>query len=91
MSPKHCATKCNFFFCSEQLVKEYVDMHQTNETMAEITTKFRERALVVPQYDADEEMWQTRYHDLLISDIREFVNFSACSTLDDMISRAQEG
>lgn len=40
----------------QQLAREFLDMRQTTETVAEITTKFRERALLVPQYAGDEEM-----------------------------------
>ena len=58
--------------------------------MAEITAKFRERALLVLQYAADEEMKKARYHEMLRSDIRQFVSRSSCKTLDDMIARARE-
>ena len=58
--------------------------------MAEITAKFRERALLVPQYAADEEMKKARYHEMLRSDIRQFVSRSSYKTLDDMIARARE-
>ena len=37
----------------QQLAREFLDMRQTTETVAEITVKFRERALLVPQYDGD--------------------------------------
>lgn len=43
--------------------------------MVDITTKFRERALSVSQYAADEEMQKTRYHDMLMEDIKEFLIF----------------
>ena len=66
------------------------DMRQTTGTVTEITAKFQERALLVPQYTAYEEMRKTRYHDMMRSDISEFVSFSASLKLDDMISRAQE-
>ena len=65
-------------------------MTQTTETVAEITAKFRERALLVPQYVTDEEMKKARYHEMLRADIREFVSRSDCKTLEDMISRARE-
>ena len=65
-------------------------MRQANETVAEITTKFRERALLVPQYADEEEMRKTRYHDMLRSNMREFNSFYVCPTMDDMISRARE-
>ena len=40
----------------QQLVREFLDMRQMIETVAEITANFRERALLVPQYAADEEI-----------------------------------
>ena len=57
--------------------------------MAEITAKFRERALFVSQYAADEEMKKTRYHDILRDYIGEFVSFSACKTLNDMVEKSR--
>ena len=74
----------------QQLAREFQDLTQTTETVAEITAKFRERALLVPQYAADEEMKKARYHEMLRSDIRMFVSRSSCKTLDDMIARARE-
>lgn len=58
--------------------------------MAEITANFLGRALLVPQYAADEEMKKNRYHNMLRSDIREFVSYLACPKLEDMILRARE-
>ena len=58
--------------------------------MAEITAKFQEKGLSVPQYAGDEDMRRTRYHDMLRADIREHVSFSTCPTLDSMISSARE-
>ena len=40
----------------QQLARKFQDLRQTTETVAEITAKFRERALLVPQYVVDEEM-----------------------------------
>lgn len=42
------------------------------ETMAEITARFTERALLIPQYATNEEMKNTLYHDMLRADINEF-------------------
>lgn len=56
--------------------------------MVEITSKFRERAFLVPQYVVDEEMNKMRYHDMLGDDIREFVSMTSYKTMEDMISRA---
>lgn len=58
--------------------------------MEEITAKFRQRALLVLQYMADEEMKKTRYHDMIHDDIRDFISIFACRTLEDMISRDRE-
>ena len=58
--------------------------------MAEITTKFREKDLMVPSYVVDEEMKKIQYHDMLRADIKEFVSFTSCQTLEYMIDRAQE-
>ena len=54
----------------QQLAREFQDLQQTTETVMEITAKFRERALLVLQYVADEEMKKARYHEMLRSDIR---------------------
>lgn len=45
---------------------------------------------MVPQYDVDEEMKKMRYHDMLMDDIREFVRFSRCKTLNDMTDKVCE-
>ena len=72
------------------MAREFQDLHQTTETMEEITAKFRESALLAPQYVTDEEMKKVRYHDMFRDDIMEFVSLSGCETLKDMIARAQE-
>ena len=58
--------------------------------MAEITANFRERALLVLQYATDEETRKMRYHSMLRYDICEFVSFSGCKTMDDMVEKARE-
>lgn len=47
----------------QQLAMEFQDLRQENEIVTEITTKFLERALLVLQYAADEEMSKARHHD----------------------------
>lgn len=56
----------------QQLVREFQDLSQTTESVAKITTKFCERALLVPKYVANEEMKNTRYHYMLKDEIRYF-------------------
>ena len=74
----------------QQLAQEFQDLQQTTETVAEFTAKFRERAICVPQYVMDEEMKKAGDHEMMRSDIREFVSRSTCKTLEDMIARARE-
>ena len=45
---------------------------------------------MVLQYVLDEEMKKARYHDILRSDIKQFVSISSCRTLKDMVARARE-
>ena len=47
------------------------------------------RTLLVLQYVADEDMKKARYHEMLRSDIIQFVSRSSCKILDDMIVRAR--
>lgn len=58
--------------------------------MAEITSKFWERAFLVPQYAEDEYMKSVRYHDVLRDGIHEFVSMYNCRNLKDMIVGARE-
>ena len=51
---------------------------------------FRERAFMVLQYVADEEMKKARYHEMLSSDIGHFVSRSIYKTVEDMIARAMK-
>ena len=74
----------------QQLAREFQDLLQMTETVAKIAAKFRERALLDPQYAVDEDMKKTRYCDMLRDNIREFVIFLACRNLKDMIARSQE-
>lgn len=71
-------------------MRDFKDLHQTIETMAKITAKFRERVLLISQYTKDEMMKKTRYHDMMRDDIREFVSISGCKPLEDIIARAWE-
>lgn len=74
----------------QYLAHEFQNPRQTIDTVAEMTTEFKERALQVPQYVTNEEWKKTRYHDMLRDGIGEFVNVSRCKTLEEMIDRAWE-
>lgn len=47
------------------MVREFPDLCQMTEIVAEITAKFRKRALLIPLCVADEDMKKMRYHDML--------------------------
>lgn len=49
--------------------------------VAEISAKFRERALLVLQYAVDENMKKTRYQDIPRDEIKDFVSVSSYQTL----------
>lgn len=61
----------------QHLAWEYLMLEQSSETMVEIATKFRERALFCPQYVAIQDMRKTRYHDMLRAEIRELMNIAS--------------
>ena len=44
----------------KQLGREFQDLFQTTKTVVDITSKFRDRYLLVLQYAIDEEMKKTR-------------------------------
>ena len=58
--------------------------------VAEIIAMFKERELLVPLYVVEEEMKKALYHEMLRSDIWQFVSPSSCKKLEDMIARARE-
>lgn len=74
----------------QQLEREFQNLRQTTKIVMEITVKFKERALLVPQYVMDEEMKKTSFHDMLHDDIQEFVSLSSWKTSNDMIARVRE-
>lgn len=70
------------------MAREFQELLQKTETVAEITAKLRERPLLVKQYAADEEMKKTWCHDIMRDDIWEFVSLLSCKTLYYMFVRA---
>ena len=74
----------------QRMVREFHDLQRTTETVAEITAKFQERALLIPQYAADEDLRRTLYYSMLREEIREFVSFTECKTLNEMVEKAHE-
>ena len=45
---------------------------------------------MIPQYATDEDMRRKRYHSMLRDDICEFMSFSGCKTLNEMVEKARE-
>ena len=72
------------------MARDFQGLRQTMESMAEFNAKFRESALLLLQYVTDEEIRKTRYLAMLKNDIREFVSFSRCKTLNGMIKKTRE-
>lgn len=74
----------------KRLVKEFLELHQTTEIVAKITAKVWERALLIPQYVADEDTRRTMYHSKKRDDICEFVSFIRCKTLNEMMEKSRQ-
>ena len=47
------------------MTREFQDLRKTTKRVAKITTMFREREFLVPQYVADEKMKKAMYHEML--------------------------
>ena len=71
-------------------MRDFHNLQQTTKTVAEITAKFRERTLLIPQYATDEDLRRTRYHSMMRDNIQEFVSFTGCKTLNKMVEKARE-
>ena len=71
-------------------MREFHDLQQTTKTVAVITTKFWERSLLIPQYATDEDIRHKRYHSMPRDDIREFVSFTGCKTLNEIVEKTHE-
>ena len=62
----------------KRLVREFQELQQTTKTVAKITAKFQERALLILQYAAIEYMRRMRYHSIERDDLHESLSFSRC-------------
>jgi len=69
----------------DRITREFLALEQRTETMMEITKKFMEMVQFVPQYAASESLKKNRYHDMLRTNIREFVNNAQFNTLAGVI------
>ena len=73
----------------DRITREFLALEQGTETVTEITQKFMEMVQFVPQYAASESLKKNRYHDMLRTNIREFVNNAQFTTLAGVIEAAR--
>ncbi|GJR28787.1 putative reverse transcriptase domain-containing protein [Tanacetum coccineum] len=62
---------------------------QTNETVNELWKKFNDLIPYCPEYHGNEKLKVKRFQRMLHDDIREVISPFKCTTLDDLLSRAQ--
>ncbi|KAI3816068.1 hypothetical protein L1987_15753 [Smallanthus sonchifolius] len=74
----------------ERITEEFLQLRQTTETVDEITGIFFDKARFCPALLTTPEMWMTRYHLVLKTEIREFIHPSKCVNLEKMIDWARE-
>lgn len=65
-------------------------LEQTTKSVAGIIAKFTERALFYSQYAASKESKMNRYHDMLRTEIREFVSISEHKSLSSLVEAVRE-
>jgi len=73
----------------DRITREFLALEQKTESVTEITKRFMEMVQFVPQYAACESLKKNRYHDMLRTDIREFVNNAQFTTLSGVIEAAR--
>jgi len=73
----------------DRITREFLALEQRTESVTEITKRFMEMVQFVPQYAASESLKKNRYHDMLHTDIREFVNNAQFPTLAGVIEAAR--
>ena len=71
-------------------MRGFHELQQTTETVAEITAKFREQMLLIPQYATDEVMLRRRHHSMLREDIHESVSSTGCKILNETMENTDE-
>lgn len=74
----------------EQLTHEDLMLVHDTEIVTEITANFKEKVMFCPQYVTSEEMWMTRCHDILRTEIREDVSISSHKTLSSLVEVVRE-
>nr|GEY63104.1 hypothetical protein [Tanacetum cinerariifolium] len=69
--------------------EEFQTLTQTNETVNEMWKKFNDLIRYYPEYHGNEKLKVERFQRILRDDIREVISPFKCTTLDDLLSRAQ--
>ena len=73
----------------ERITRDFLSYRQKNETVTELTIKFREMALFCHEYTQNEDMKMERFAGMLKDEIREFVRAVPHTSLNQMIESAR--
>ncbi|KAK1415113.1 hypothetical protein QVD17_30884 [Tagetes erecta] len=74
----------------DRITEELLHMRQGSETVDEIFGIFYDKAKFCPSLFTTEEMWMTRFHLILKTEIREFISPSKCGSLEELLNWARE-
>ncbi|KAK1432009.1 hypothetical protein QVD17_08873 [Tagetes erecta] len=74
----------------DRITEELLHMGQGSETVDEIFGIFYDKAKFCPSLFTTEEMWMTRFHLILKTEIREFISPSKCGSLEELLNWARE-
>ncbi|KAK1423394.1 hypothetical protein QVD17_18696 [Tagetes erecta] len=74
----------------DRITEELLHMRQGSETVDEIFGIFYDKAKFCPSLFTTEEMWMTRFHLILNTEIREFISPSKCGSLEELLNWARE-
>ncbi|GJZ77695.1 putative reverse transcriptase domain-containing protein [Tanacetum coccineum] len=73
----------------DRIREEFQILTQTNETVNEMWKKFNDLIRYCPEYNGNEKLKVERFQRMLRDDIRKVISPFKCTTLDDLLSRAQ--
>lgn len=70
--------------------REFLDLRQSHESVSEITGKFQDMVHFCLEYLENEWRMMNHYHDVLKSEIREFIKPNACDSFEKMVDEARD-
>ncbi|GJT28233.1 putative reverse transcriptase domain-containing protein [Tanacetum coccineum] len=73
----------------DKIREEFQTLTQTNETVNEMWKKFNDLIRYCPEYHGNEKLKVEKFQRMLRDDIREVISPFKCTTLEDLLSRAQ--